>query len=413
MWKSATASSELVEIHPGHADFRPGEYRIAVFGSCECVSRYSLLCYLQSVTEIRLLDWETPLRATLEQWIYCKVIVKYAGASRILIETPSTSPAIAIFLSPDRNYPSEKEHLYSTGYFQGRSPVYRPQEDCDPETLYELDPFDGDYYRDYVEQQKGGRDRAETAQSGVRICVDTDRWIAYSRVCHIGVLNLSNKPVELELTGVEIREIDLLTPLERTQYQLINSLYESYDLVDISYAERLRKDIAGHHEFTYGEVDFIHFRSLLPYCDLQPGQEFWDLGSGAGKCLLTLAISCPALRRVVGVELLDDLCSLSREIVSKAASPAMANIEVIHGDLFEVDWSTADCLYCANLCFPKELLVRQTDLFQRLRLGARIISLVKLPERTYLQLYHSFKVKMTWGKAEIYLYSIVTANCGS
>lgn len=366
---------------------------------------------MQTVKEIRLLDSEVPLQTTLEEWIYFKIRVNHAGASRILVQTPSNCPAIALFLSPDRPYPSEKEHLYSMGYYQGRSPVYRPKEDGDPETLYELDPFDDAYYRDYVEKQKEPRERLEIADSGLRICVDTDRWIASSRVCHIGVLNLGKTPVQLTISGGEIRELDLLTHLERTQSLLINGLYEPYDLVDISYAERLRKDIAGCHEFTYGEVDFIHFRSLLPYCDLQPSEQFWDLGSGAGKCLLTLALSCPALQRVVGVELLEDLCQLSREVVGRAASPAMAPIEIIQGDLFEMDWSPADCVYCANLCFPKELVERQTDLFERLRAGAKILSLVRLPVRTYLQLAHSFKVKMTWGKAELFLYIVSAKSC--
>lgn len=411
VWKSVTAGSELVEIHPGHADFRPGLYQIAIHGSCEGVSRYSLLCYLQTVREIRLLDSQVSIQTSLEEWAYFKIRVNHAGASRLLVQTTPNSGPVAVFLSPDRPYPSEKEHLYSMGYYEGRSPVYRPAEDCDPHTLYELDPFDAAYPRDYVEKQKEPRERLESGSLGLRICADTDRWIAYSRVCHIGVLNLGKRPVDLEISGGEIRELDLLEPLERSQSLLVGSLYEQYDLVDISYAERLRKDIAGCHEFTYGEVDFIHFRSLLPYCDLQPGQQFWDLGSGAGKCLLTLALSYPALQRVVGVELLEDLCQLSREVVSRAASPAMAPIHIIQGDLFEVDWTLADCLYCANLCFPQELVERQTDLFERLRAGAKILSLVKLPSRSFLQLAHSFKVKMTWGKAEIFLYIVSPKSC--
>lgn len=394
-----------MEIHPSDVDFRPGVYYIGVYGSCESVSRYSLLCYLQSVREIHLLNSDTPIPIHLEEECYFKVIVNHAGASRVLVQTSVGSPSVALFLCPRKPYPNAKNHYYSMGYYDGRSPVYRPNEDTDSQTLYELDPFDREYYRDYVIKSKE-EVRLDRTTSNLRLCIDTDQWISSSPVCHISLCNLTKSPIDMTISGYEIRELDLLTPLERSQSELIQSLYAAYDLVDISYSERLRKDIAGCHEYTYGEVDYVHFRAILPYCDLKEGEEFWDLGSGAGKCVLTMALSCPGLKRVVGVELLDDLYSLSTAVTSQVTQFPRAPIQIIHGNIFEVDWSGANCLYCSNLCFPEELLMRQIEQFQRLQAGTRIISLVRLPEKDYYTLLHSFKVKMTWGKADIFIYLV-------
>jgi len=40
-----------------------------------------------------------------------------------------------------------------------------------------------------------------------------------------------------------------------------------------------------------------------------------------------------------------------------------------------------------------------------LKTGARIISLRFLPDKPYLKLEYAFKIKMTWGKCQVLVYS--------
>ena len=71
-------------------------------------------------------------------------------------------------------------------------------------------------------------------------------------------------------------------------------------------------------EFTQGEVESQYFIPLLDYVKPKPGEVFYDLGCGAGKPLLIASVAFPTLKICKGIEYLDGVASMAREIMVKA-----------------------------------------------------------------------------------------------
>ena len=90
------------------------------------------------------------------------------------------------------------------------------------------------------------------------------------------------------------------------------------------------------------------------------GGVFYDLGSGTGKGCLGAALLHP-FDAVYGVEILETLYNSSLDLVSTynrlmpekqvdypGLFPTIPPIEMIHADLFSVDFYNADILYVAT-----------------------------------------------------------------
>jgi len=118
------------------------------------------------------------------------------------------------------------------------------------------------------------------------------------------------------------------------------------------------------------------------------------------------------LKRVYGVELLDSLFDvangisqqLHKDALAKFGAGSFAPVTIVHGDMLEVDWSNADIVYSASVCFPDELIDRITNKCEQLKKGSRIITLKQYPDRPYLIMKYALKLKMTWGRCFVYIY---------
>ena len=64
----------------------------------------------------------------------------------------------------------------------------------------------------------------------------------------------------------------------------------------------------------------------------------------------------------------------------------MADLKLYFDDMFKVDWSDADLIYVTNLCFPEEMNDRLADHLEKLKVGTKITTIKKLPDRPYLKL---------------------------
>ncbi|SFT48573.1 Methyltransferase domain-containing protein [Algoriphagus locisalis] len=86
-----------------------------------------------------------------------------------------------------------------------------------------------------------------------------------------------------------------------------------------------------------------------------------DLGSGSGKFCLVAALTSRA--NIVGVEQRENLVQLSRKI---SKSLAIENLQFIHADLIDLDFSVYDSFFFFNafeeLVNPKDKLDRQQEL---------------------------------------------------
>ena len=75
--------------------------------------------------------------------------------------------------------------------------------------------------------------------------------------------------------------------------------------------------------------------------------------------------------------------------------------------MLQFDWFDADIVYLSAVCFSDALVAGVADLFNKLKKGSRVISLKQIPDREFLLLYATIKVKMTWGLQLVYYYRVV------
>lgn len=138
---------------------------------------------------------------------------------------------------------------------------------------------------------------------------------------------------------------------------------------------------------TYGEITTLGTRQLFGAMGLFHSNRnsiqdchFVDLGSGAGKLVgqAVLELSDTTVQRATGIELSPSrhqaafaakTCLLERLQQANKTSNLPVNdidveakMELIEGDLFDVDLSTATHIYVASLCFPDALMLQLEEL---------------------------------------------------
>ena len=197
----------------------------------------------------------------------------------------------------------------------------------------------------------------------------------------------------------------LLTGELAEKLELFKSIFATVEGSSISQSERKRLNCSGKSEFTYGEIDFIHMAPVFALCNPKPGEIFWDLGCGAGKCLAAMALLYPQLKKVCGVEFLDKLYEASQNVVQNLRNIKidLPEFELKHGNMLDVDWSNADVLFSSSICFPNELIDGMLAKSHLLKKGARFITLKSFPQNNIFEIRYSIRVKMTWGKTGVYV----------
>ena len=90
--------------------------------------------------------------------------------------------------------------------------------------------------------------------------------------------------------------------------RMYDDVFKGLDTMNISYEERMKQNLLGHRELTYGEISYLHFIPVLEVLRPGKGDVFWDLGCGAGRALITAALNFPqTFKKCNGIELLTDL----------------------------------------------------------------------------------------------------------
>ena len=107
---------------------------------------------------------------------------------------------------------------------------------------------------------------------------------------------------------------------------------------------------------------------MLQLSGVKPKEKLFDLGSGDGRIVIAAARKFKA--EAVGVELDDALYSQSSERIR--ALGLTANAKILHGDLLQQDYTSADVLtiYLLPIALEKVLPV----LAQQVKSGARIVA---------------------------------------
>lgn len=105
---------------------------------------------------------------------------------------------------------------------------------------------------------------------------------------------------------------------------------------------------SGKKEEVYGEIEFLHFYAILQRAEIHKAKTFWDLGCGTGKPMVLASLCFPHLEKIIGVELIGQLVEYGKKAISELGE---SKVEIYEGDLLEHDWSEADVVYVASLCF--------------------------------------------------------------
>ena len=110
-------------------------------------------------------------------------------------------------------------------------------------------------------------------------------------------------------------------------------------------------------------------RKMLELAGAGPDDIVYDLGCGDGRVLL-IAVKEFGVKKAVGVEIRDELVREAREKVAKEG--LQDRIEVIHGDMFEVDISEATIVTLFLLTSVNDELAPKLE--RELKPGTRIVS---------------------------------------
>ena len=179
---------------------------------------------------------------------------------------------------------------------------------------------------------------------------------------------------------------------------------------------------------TYGEVvlstqDFTSLAEVFSliksrYGGLGTGV-FYDLGSvaviqGSGKGVIAGAV-LHQFEECRGIEILPGLHRVSLEMKAKydsvmpgvitsfpAVFPRVPTVSFFLGSFFNIPFSDACCFFANSTCFSLEMMQQIADV--PLALGTIAITLTKnLPGSQWLVL-ESFRKKMSWGEATVYIH---------
>jgi len=128
---------------------------------------------------------------------------------------------------------------------------------------------------------------------------------------------------------------------------------------------------------------------------------FWDLGCGTGKALIVASLC--GFSEICGVELLETLCKVAKEIIEKYIKTNKGQLfKVICNNILKEDWVNADIVYISSICFSDELMNDIIEKARGLRKGARVISLTQWEAKDFEVIYKK-TLKMTWGKAQVFI----------
>ena len=238
------------------------------------------------------------------------------------------------------------------------------------------------------------------------LMLESDAWRNSGSRCFITVEKVddtSPEPANFTIGIREVSEREILPEEVLARKLIMTRVFQEIECSAISHRERRRLQVEGQTSYTYGEIDPTHFIPVLGLLDMRADEEFWDLGCGAGKVLVTVSLAFPWLKRITGVEYLEGLAGAARQAVGRFHELINENeedrekLQVVCGDMREIDWSGADIVYASSLCFSSELVEAIHEKMLLLKVGSRIVTLKIIPDKTNFLLLHTLRVKMTWG----------------
>jgi len=185
---------------------------------------------------------------------------------------------------------------------------------------------------------------------------------------------------------------------------IIDRLYFSVDGYSLSFADRTGP-LETDKSFIYGEMLLESLSRVMDPVSPQPGELFYDLGSGTGKLVMMAHLLYP-FARAEGVELLPSLHAQALTVHARydhEIRPALAEprgeILFRHGDILEQDLSVADVIFIHGTCFQEAFVNKLVDKMQACKAGARIVAPSGLFYVPWLERKHEIEYATAWDTA--------------
>ena len=157
--------------------------------------------------------------------------------------------------------------------------------------------------------------------------------------------------------------------------------------------------------FVYGEIAPASVAALLSFVAPVAGDVLVDLGSGAGKVVLTAALLYPELAEARGVEMMEGYLRDARAATKLLRGAMRPCVQFIREDFlegFESTWHDATIVFACSTCFDERTMEGIACYAAKLRAGARIITLDKILDG--LHLVSVSQVHGSWGAAVARIY---------
>jgi SAM-dependent methyltransferase len=227
----------------------------------------------------------------------------------------------------------------------------------------------------------------------------------------------------------ETRAVDIDIPkiLIMTRYQLCKQLF--HDL-PAEFAKKMVESTQAAEDNlsakVYGEIEFASFFSILQACEPKNGDVFVDLGHGSGKALIAALILCGQLfSRIHGIDIVPQIVEESSRRINKVQSMIDNNdpykqflesclngrdihevVTVETGDLLleelSLDWTSADIVFANSTCFGFELMRQLSEKANRMKSGAKLVTLTLPVHSTEFELLFKRNYPMSWGIATVF-----------
>jgi hypothetical protein len=164
--------------------------------------------------------------------------------------------------------------------------------------------------------------------------------------------------------------------------------------------------------FVYGEVVPDSFFEYISEVHPQPGEIFYDFGSGTGKAVL-LAHLLFDFAESKGIELVDTLYESSVATLNryeKEIRPTLGSevgnrkLSVTLGSFLDLDISDADIIFINSTCFQEDLMSALDEKLTSVKPGTRILTLSKSLKTEHYDLQRHQKYPFSWGDATVFFH---------
>lgn len=189
---------------------------------------------------------------------------------------------------------------------------------------------------------------------------------------------------------------------------IITQMYQDENGFSISGAEREFIETSGGNA-TYGEILPQSLAQLIQKLELTKNDILFDLGSGAGKVCIQVALASPA--KAVGIELSKTRHQLAQKIKQKLIDNKILTdtdkLQFIEGNITDYYLGSGTVFFMCSTCFSDELMKKLTNQLRNIPHPIKIISLRELPleQEDEIKLVDTLNLAMSWSNgSSVYVY---------